>query len=109
MQRGSYLSHLLQVGPEVFPRDVGEVEGRHHLRLCEVQPPCFGEEVGLPFGEPRVVQRGGEVHLRAVHRPPVVLRHHGRAQATPLTCGSTLTTESIPELHDPLTGNSSQL
>lgn len=83
-----YLSRLLQVRSEVFPGDVGEVEGGHHFRLCEVQPPRFGEEVGLPLGEPRVVERGGEVDLRAVHRPPVVLRHHGRAvaQAPPPTC-----------------------
>lgn len=88
IQCGCYLSHLLQVRPEVFPGDVGEVEGGHNLCLCEVQPPCFGEKVGLPFGEPWVVQCGGEVDLRAVHRPPVVLRHHGRAvtQAPPLTC-----------------------
>lgn len=83
-----HLGRLLQVGREGFPGDERQVEGRHHVRLGEVQPPRLGEEVRLPLNEPRVVERRRQVDLRAEHRPPVDLRHHGRAlqQATPLTC-----------------------
>lgn len=83
-----YLGHLLQVRPKVLPGDVGQAEGRHHLRLGEVQPPRLGEEVGLALGEPRVVQRRRQVDLGAEHRPPVVLGHHrgAVAQSPPIAC-----------------------
>lgn len=90
MQR-CYLGHLLEVRPKLFSGDDGEVEGGHHLSLCEVQPPSFGEKVRFPLGEPRVVQSSREVHLGAVHSPSVVLLHHRGAvtQAPPLTCRNT--------------------
>lgn len=85
---GSHLGRLLQVGAKVLPADAGEAERGRDLALGEVQPPRFGEEVGLALGEAGVVEGGGQVDPGAVDRPPVVLCNHGRAgtQATPLTC-----------------------
>lgn len=85
MAPGPHLRRLLQVRPKVLPADVGEAGRGRHLRLGEVQPPGFGEEVGLPLGEPRVVERSRKVDLGAVDRPPVVFRNHRGAgtEATP--------------------------
>lgn len=81
-----YLSCFLQVGAKVFLCDVGEVEGGRDFCLGKVQAPGFGEEVRLPLGQPWVVQRGWEVHLGVVHRPPVLVGHHRRALAQPPGC-----------------------